>query len=262
MQTITSSDGTRIAFWKYGVGPPLVLVHGTLADHTTTWRFVLPSLSSQFTVYAMDRRGRGGSEDSPVYDLQREAEDVACLIDSIGQPVNLLGHSHGGLCAFEAALLTPNLCRLIVYEGIPLRGAEEIKADLVERLEAMLRAGDTEGTLVTMLNELLELPREELDVMRAQQDAWAVRLANTLTMPRELGAFERYSFTPQRFMAMDTPTLLLVGEKSSARELVNARAIADALPRAEIATLAGQQHLAMYTAPDLFGSEVMRFLTP
>jgi len=85
MQTITSSDGTRIAFWKYGVGPPLVLVHGTLADHTTTWRFVLPSLSSQFTVYAMDRRGRGGSEDSPVYDLQREAEDVACLIDSIGQ---------------------------------------------------------------------------------------------------------------------------------------------------------------------------------
>lgn len=83
MQTITSSDGTRIAFWKYGVGPPLVLVHGTLADHTTTWRFVLPSLSSQFTVYAMDRRGRGGSEDSPVYDLQREAEDVACLIDSM-----------------------------------------------------------------------------------------------------------------------------------------------------------------------------------
>jgi pimeloyl-ACP methyl ester carboxylesterase len=128
--------------------------------------------------------------------------------------VNLLGHSHGGLCAFEAALLTPNLCRLIVYEGIPLHGAEEIKADLVERLEAMLRAGDTEGTLVTMLNELLELPREEPGMMRAQQDAWAVRLANTLTMPRELGAFERYGFTPQRFMAMDTPTLLLVGEKS------------------------------------------------
>ena len=176
--------------------------------------------------------------------------------------MNLLGHSHGGLCAFEAALLTPNLCRLIVYEGIPLRGAEEIKADLVERLEAMLRAGDTEGTLVTMLNELLELPREEPGMMRAQQDAWAVRLANTLTMPRELGAFERYGFTPQRFMAMDTPTLLLVGEKSPAREHVNDRAIADALPRAEIATLAGQQHLAMYTAPDLFGSEVMRFLTP
>jgi hypothetical protein len=44
MQTVISKDGTRIAFWKTGSGPPLLLVHGATADHTTTWRFVIREL--------------------------------------------------------------------------------------------------------------------------------------------------------------------------------------------------------------------------
>jgi pimeloyl-ACP methyl ester carboxylesterase len=62
MEHITSGDGTRIAFWRSGTGPPLLLVHGTTYDHTTAWRFVVPELERRFTVYAMNRRGRGGSE--------------------------------------------------------------------------------------------------------------------------------------------------------------------------------------------------------
>src|SRR5687767_1129250 len=111
MQTVESRDGTRIAFWRSGSGPPLLLVHGATADHTTTWRFVLQEFERRFTVYAMDRRGRGCSGDSAAYDLQREAEDVVAVIDSIGEPVHLLGHSYGGLCAIEAALLTRNVRR-------------------------------------------------------------------------------------------------------------------------------------------------------
>ena len=124
MQTATSRDGTHIAFWRSGGGPPLFLVHGTTADHTTTWRFVLPELQQHFMVYAMDRRGRGDSGDCPGYDLQREAEDLAAVADSIGAPVSLLGHSHGALCAIEAALITTNVRRLILYEGVPLRGSD------------------------------------------------------------------------------------------------------------------------------------------
>src|SRR5262245_47536702 len=99
METVISRDGTRIAFWRSGTGPPLVLVHGGTADHTTTWRYVREDLEQHFTLHAMDRRGRGGSGDSPSYDLQREAEDIAAIVDSIGEPSNLLGHSYGGLCA-------------------------------------------------------------------------------------------------------------------------------------------------------------------
>ena len=66
-----------------GKGPPLVLVHGTAADHSR-WRPVLPALEERFTVYAIDRRGRGGSGDSDDYAVEREFEDVAAMVDSSG----------------------------------------------------------------------------------------------------------------------------------------------------------------------------------
>src|SRR3712207_346721 len=115
MGTVTSSDGTRISYRRDGEGPPLVLVHGTAADHGR-WRPVLPALEGRYTVYAVDRRGRGGSGDAEGYALEREVEDVASVVDAIGEPVNLLGHAYGALASLEAALLTPNVHKLVLYE--------------------------------------------------------------------------------------------------------------------------------------------------
>jgi pimeloyl-ACP methyl ester carboxylesterase len=260
MHTVTSTDDTRIAFWRSGTGPPLLLIHGATADHTTTWRFVLPELERRFTVYAMDRRGRGGSGDSPAYDLQREAQDVAAVIDSIGEPVNVVGHSYGALCAIEAALLTANLHRLVLYEGVPLRGADLYRPGVTGRVQALLEARDTEGMLMVLFREVLEMPPEEIEAVRSQQDAWAVRLRNAPTLPRELRSEEEYVFTPERFGSMRTPTLLMVGGDSPARELENASGVAAALPDARVVALPGQQHAAMYAAPDIFVREVIRFL--
>ena len=63
METLPSTDGTMIAYQRSSVGPPLVLVHGTTADHTR-WAPVLPAFEQHFTVYVLDRRGRGGSGDA------------------------------------------------------------------------------------------------------------------------------------------------------------------------------------------------------
>lgn len=208
----------------------------------------------------MDRRGRGGSGDSAAYNLQREAEDIVAVIDSIGEPVNMLGHSYGGLCAIEAALLTTNLRRLILYEAVPLRGTDGYKPGIIDRLEAMLRGGDVEGMLVAMFRELVEMPTEELELLRSQRDAWAVRLGNAPSLPRELRVEESYIFSPERFAGMRTPTLLLVGGDSPLREQSNARGVAEALPDARVVALQGQQHAAMYSAPEAFVREVVRFL--
>ncbi|HZJ07998.1 MAG TPA: alpha/beta fold hydrolase [Nocardioidaceae bacterium] len=53
-----SRDGTSIGYWRSGQGRPMVLVHGTTADHSR-WRTVLPLLQPHATVHAVDRRGRG-----------------------------------------------------------------------------------------------------------------------------------------------------------------------------------------------------------
>ncbi len=54
------------------------------------------------------------------YALEREVEDVLAVVDAVGTGVNVLGHSHGALCAPEAARRTDRLTRLVLYEGVPL----------------------------------------------------------------------------------------------------------------------------------------------
>ena len=97
METVTPRDGTPIAYGRGGEDPPLVLVHGTTADRLT-WEFVLPELQKHFTVYAIDRRGRGESGGGgSTYNIEREFEDVVAVIDSIDGTVGLLGHSYGAI---------------------------------------------------------------------------------------------------------------------------------------------------------------------
>jgi pimeloyl-ACP methyl ester carboxylesterase len=261
MRNVTSKDGTRIAFWRNGAGPPLLLVHGATYDHTAAWRFVVPELERRFTIYAMDRRGRGHSGDSSSYGLEREAEDVAAVVDAIGEPVNLVGHSYGALCAVEAALRTANLRRLILYEGVPLRGADNYAPGVIERLEALLEAGDVEAMLIAMMREVIQRRPEEIDLLRSQQDDWGIRLRNAPTIPREMRGERSYVFASDRFMNMRTPTLLLVGGDSPPSEFSNAQGVADSLPDARVAIMPGQRHTAMIAAPEVFIREVVRFLT-
>jgi pimeloyl-ACP methyl ester carboxylesterase len=102
METVHSKDGTPIAYWRSGLGTPLLLVHGTMHDRLI-WTPVLCALERHVSVYVMDRRGRSDSGDAPAYALEREWEDIAAVVDAIGSPVDVVGHSFGGTCALEAA---------------------------------------------------------------------------------------------------------------------------------------------------------------
>ena len=115
MEHITSRDGTPIAYERCGNGLPLVLIHGAAADHTR-WTPLLQELEKRFTVYAIDRRGRGESGDVGPYRVEREYEYVVAVVNSIPGPVNLLGHSYGVICSLEASLKVSNLRKLILYE--------------------------------------------------------------------------------------------------------------------------------------------------
>ena len=104
LETVTSVDGTEIAFERTGNGPPLVLVHGGGTDHGFWERSdVRPTHAEHCTVYAMDCHGVGQSGDvresgalasqpesrrdsgnATVYELAREFEDVAAVVDAIG----------------------------------------------------------------------------------------------------------------------------------------------------------------------------------
>jgi Alpha/beta hydrolase family len=119
MLRVVSKDGTLVAVECAGAGPTLLIVHGGIGNRTR-WTPMFPLLASHFTVCAMDRRGHGLSGDSPDYSLQKEAEDVASVVDSRPGAVFVLGHSYGGVAALEWRRGRPgvNLCQRLTRSSV------------------------------------------------------------------------------------------------------------------------------------------------
>jgi pimeloyl-ACP methyl ester carboxylesterase len=256
---VISADATPIGYRRSGSGTPLVLVHGGAADGTR-WTPVLPALEERFTVYAVDRRGRGLSGDTSDYSIEREFADIAAVVDSIGGPVDLLGHSYGALCSLETAGRTDNVRRLILYEPPIQTGMPLYPAATLDRMQALIDMDQRDAMLSVFFRDVVGMPEHELTLMRAQP-VWEARVAAAHTIPRELRSVDGYTFEPERFKGMQTPTLLLMGGDSPSF-LRDATATAHAaLSMSRVAVMPGQQHIAMNTAPDLFLREVLGFLT-
>ncbi len=86
MKKILSKDGTSLAFDQFGTGPAIILVGGAFQhraiDSGTAKLAAL--LAPHFTVLHYDRRGRGDSEDTLPYAIEREIEDIDALLQEVG----------------------------------------------------------------------------------------------------------------------------------------------------------------------------------
>lgn len=258
MQHVTSRDGTLIGFACSGSGAPLLLVHGTTADHRR-WAHISPLLEQRFTVYAMDRRGRGASGEAAEYHTLREAEDVAAVVEAIGGPVFLLGHSYGAVCSLEAALLTGKVRRLILYEPPIPTGMPMGPPDIAGRIQALVDRGELEAALVLFLREVVQMPEQELEAYR-QLPMWQGRIQLAPTLPRELAFDKTYTFEAEKFAELQVPTAFLLGSDSPPFFQRVSEVVAAALPDCQVVLLPGQQHIAMDTNPELFVREVENFL--
>lgn len=256
MRRITTPDGTVVSYDRYGGGPPLVLVHGAFSDHETNWEFVRPMFETQFTVYAVARRGRGETAATEGHSLEDESRDVVAVIQSVGEPVFLLGHSYGAHAALAAAVEIPDRVRkLVLYEAAWPR---VVDGDAMARLEELARAGDWEGFAVTFFRDRLSVPVEELDALRATE-LWPPIIADAEASLGDLRALSRYDFSAERFRGLRVPVMLQIGTESPS-DLYVTDALAAVLRDVRVEELHGQAHEGMTTAPDMYAGAVSRFL--
>jgi len=288
---ITSKDGARIAVECTGKGPSLLIVHGGTGDRRR-WQPLMPLFASHFYVCAMDRRGHGASERGENYSLQREFEDVAAVVNSLtrgtqsqpvtnspirerstvddgalgyaranegraANPVFVLGHSIGGVCAFEAAFLTKNIAKLVLYEP-PLQDLDHTA--VADRMEKMIQAGDREAALRTFLSEIVMVSAPGIEAMKNRPN-WPERVAGIDIQIREIRALSKYRFDRNNARKLRTPTLLLTGGATASAELKLAiKSLMDTLPHRSLIIFEGQEHNAMDTIPQQFVQVVTKYL--
>jgi pimeloyl-ACP methyl ester carboxylesterase len=233
-----------------------VLVHGGFSDHDTNWEFVKPLLEPHFEVYAVARRGRGQTEAPPEHSLADESRDVAALIEAIGEPVFLLGHSYGGQVALGAAAeLRNRVSKLVLYEP-PWPSA--LPPELLATLEGLARDGRWDDLAFVFFRDGLSVPVGDLEALRASE-LWPPIVGDAEATLGDLRALVRHDFEPARFRTFRSPVLLQVGEHSPSEPYVT-DALAAVLPNARVEILAGQAHEGMTTAPEPYALSVTRFL--
>lgn len=235
MEFVTSADGTRIAFERAGAGHPIILSAGIFNDHHRL-DALAENLSRDFTTISYDRRGRGESGDTRPYAIDREVEDLAALIDRVGEPAALFGYSSGAILALYAARTLP-LTDLVVFEP-PFAADDTRDASLPARLDALVAAGRTGEAVETAQAELIGLSPEMIAGAKAspfwpQLEAMAQSTVYDATIVTELA---------RPPAAVDVPLLILHGAGTWPALAQAAADLAAANPHARAETLADGAH--------------------
>jgi pimeloyl-ACP methyl ester carboxylesterase len=254
-----SKDGTPIACSKTGSGPAMLLLHGAAANGFE-WMAVRPGLSEHFTVYVMERRGRAPSGDHPSYSIERETEDMAALLGSIGELVILVGHSYGALVAVQgmAAGELSNVSRVILYEPPIFAGRNPNHTPALRQVKQAANAGDRD--LVTELFLATVFNPERARAIRSTM-AWPGLISTANTIPREMetaGAFEDRTVEIEAGLRKwAIPVTMLLGSESPAHIKDGTAFICGSLPDCRTVTLDGQGHVANIQAPALFVEKIL-----
>jgi pimeloyl-ACP methyl ester carboxylesterase len=263
MKTVTSKDGTTIAFDQLGKGPAVILVAGALGTRSyEAHDSIAHILSKQFTVIDYDRRGRGDSTDTHPYAVQREIEDIEALIDAVGGSAFLFGTSSGAILALEAARALPNkVKKLALYEPpfIIDDSRPPLPNDYVEQLNAAIAAGRPGDAVEIFMTKAMLIPDEFVTMMRsapmsqtfadeagAKPPEWAdmEKVAHTLAYDGTIvkDFLEGKPLPSKRWASFTAPTLVIVGGNSEPFFHDGAQALVDVMSNARRHILEGQDH--------------------
>jgi pimeloyl-ACP methyl ester carboxylesterase len=253
MPSVTSKDGTTLAYDRTGSGPAVILVDGALC-----FRAFGPSgplaalLAPHFTVYTYDRRGRGESGNTEPYAVEREVEDIEGLIDEAGGTAGVYSISSGAFLALHAAHRLPNkVTKVAIYEPPCSLDADSIRRwmEYRSRLDALLAEG-RRGDAVTLFmrhvgvglaGEDGSVPEDPGAQLR-QSSIWPVFEAVAPTLAYDAAVMGDSSVPIEQAAAVTVPMLAMAGGASPAWMQQASRVVAEATPNARYGLLEGQTH--------------------
>ncbi|MGP2437579.1 alpha/beta fold hydrolase [Streptomyces sp. JW3] len=242
MEKTYSRDGTPLAHTRTGTGPALVLVSGALSTGATLAPLAA-ALADRFEVLVYDRRGRGASGDTPPYSVDREIEDLAALVGTLGGQSSFYGVSSGGALALRAAASGLPVRRVAVYE-VPYAMDDDsagTRAEYTARLTEALGAG-RRGDAVELFLRLTGLGEEMIQGAR-RSPMWAGLESVAPSLAYDDAVLGDGRPPREALASVTAPVLALAGGAGTEPMRAAAREIAQTVPDGRYAELAGQSHM-------------------
>ena len=259
MSTVTSKDGTTIAYEKAGSGPAVVLVDGALCYREFgPARDVSKALEDEYTVYIYDRRGRGESGDTLPYAAQREVEDLAAVIAATGGDPFVMGQSSGAALALLAAAAGVKMRKLASYEApfVGLKTVKGQKPDHIAILNGYLAEGNREKAVSHFMVKMVGGPWFLPIVMRTMPKIWKQLQAVAHTLPYDAAVMGGDFEVPSSLKKITVPTLVMGGSKFAPNMKAGVEKVAATVPGSTLVILPGQTH---QVSPAVLVPELKRF---
>lgn len=241
METVTSRDGTPIAYEIAGAGHPVVFLPGAFNDHHRCAPLAA-ALTGDFTTVTYDRRARGASGDTRPYAIEREVEDLAAVIGAAGAPAAVFGYSSGGVLALRAAADGLPISHLVLYEVPFAFDGPGRAADLPDRLQALIDAGRPDDAVTLFQTEGIGLPPEMAAHIR-QSPMWPALRAMAQSTVYDATLTTALATPTPAMAAVPVPVVVANGAGTWPKLAHAARTLAGVLPQARHAELAdGRDH--------------------
>jgi pimeloyl-ACP methyl ester carboxylesterase len=248
----------EIDYAEEGSGPPVLLIHGFPFDRRI-WESQIPALAARYRVSAPDLRGFGQSE-APAgpYSMDLFARDLFELMDRRGiERFAAAGHSMGGYILFAMHRLSPKrLTRLALLttrataddetgkknrEATAARVLAEGPAFLAEVMAERVLGRNPAPGVAQLFREII-----------LSQDPVGVAAASRAMA-------ERPDSRPQ-LASIQVPTLVIAGLEDKLVPLEETRAMAAAIPGAQLLEIEGSSHLPMMERPEQTAAALLAFL--
>lgn len=261
-----TADGVTICGTVHGQGRPIVFWHGAYGDGDLDWQALLPHLTGRFTCHLPNWRGRGLSREHRDLSYGRRVDDVLAYVESLGEPVGLVGWSGGASPAVAAAARTDSVGALALFEPTMGRVMKEQERQAFGGAVARMRELATRGELSEALRAAASFPLNDGEIAIAEEagyfEAAGRYVPNLLRVFEQLSKYEGpIADDPPVLAAVSAPVLVLHGSETKPFWRRSAQHVADHAPNARMQEIPGAGHFAPLTHPRALAEALEDFFT-
>ena len=261
---VTTTDGVTIGGTVHGEGPPLVFLQGVIGDGDLDWGATAGHLTDSFTCHLPSLRGRGLSSDHPDLSTPRIVEDYLTYVESLGQPVGLVGWSGGGAWALAVAAQSDAVAAVAPFEPGMLSLADESVQAVIGGAVGRAAELAAEGDLSAAARAFAGFPFDDREIVAADEAGYfeaAGRYVPSLLhlLQQAMTQAEPVPDDPTVLGAIKAPVAVLLGSGTKAFFTISARHVVDHVASARVHEIAGAAHAAPVTHPEALAKRLREF---
>jgi pimeloyl-ACP methyl ester carboxylesterase len=233
-------NGISVYYAVYGNGPPVILLHGGLAN-ADYWGNQIKALTARRTVIVMDSRGHGRStRDARAYGYDLMADDVVALMDFLKVPkADVVGWSDGGILGLDLAIRHKDrVGKIFAFAANTVTSGVKDDVEKNPTFAAFIKRAGEEYATHSATPKEYDAFVEQISKMWASEPNW----------------------TDAQLQAIAAPVLVVDGDHDEAIKREHTEYIAATVPHAGLLILPNASHFAFLQDPELFNFAMLHFL--